>query len=49
VQKIALMLDCRKPEKVLFSDESNFLFHGNTADLLESGIVSNKILSIAMS
>jgi len=26
---------------VLFSDESHFFVHGNTADLLGSGIVSN--------
>jgi len=26
---------------VLFSDESHFLFQGNTADLLGSGIVSS--------
>ena len=30
MQKIALILDCRKPEKVLFSDESNFFFQGNS-------------------
>ena len=32
-QKIAKILDSRKPEKVLFSDESHFLFQENTADL----------------
>jgi len=26
VEKIAKILDCRKPEKVLFLDESHFLF-----------------------
>jgi len=41
VQKIIKILDCRKPEKVLFSDESHFLFQGNTEDLLRSGIVSS--------
>jgi len=30
MQKIALILDCRKPEKVLFSDESHFFFQGNS-------------------
>jgi len=30
VQKIAKILDCGKPEKVLFSDERHFLFHGNS-------------------
>jgi len=30
----------KKTEKVLFSDESHFLFQGNTAYLLGSGIVS---------
>jgi len=30
VQKIALILDCRKPEKVLFSDESHIFFQGNS-------------------
>jgi len=30
VQKLALILDCRKPEKVLFSDESHFFFQRNS-------------------
>jgi len=41
VQKIAKILDCGKPEKVLFSDESHLLFQENTEDLLGAGIVSS--------
>jgi len=49
VQKIAWILDCRKPEKVPFSDVTHLLFQGNTADLLGSGILNNYVLPIAMS
>jgi len=41
-------LDCRRPKKVLFSDESHFSLKGRTADFSGSGRVSSEVIPISM-